>query len=306
MKKFLIKICLFGGVTLVVGNLISLALNRVLASSFFYKPAYLVNAFPERTEFEYILLGSSRGLTGIDTKRMDEILGVRGVNLSMDDTGLKSHLLMLKHFFRSGYRMKQCVLVLDSGSFEQTSNEMSSNDYRFAPFIDRGYVMDYYLEHEGVTPFNLAITKYFPLFTFSFYNMELAHPGVLTLLKRKKRHRFDERGNYAYPKVAVLGGLQERKEIRAALVNPVLGEFLELTSRNDACLVIYIAPYLSKTIKIDKNPKGIEVINHSSLLQNSNMFYDEIHVNSEGRSIATEALAEAFELRQSNTPQSGG
>lgn len=288
MKEFLLKITKLLFVAFMLVNVISYVSLFCLSKSEFYKPSYLVNHFDDSTNFDYIVLGSSRGLTTINTNSIDNRLNTKGVNLSIDDTGLLTHSLMLTHFFENNFQTKKVILTLDRSFFEEKRMNVSDNDYRFLPFVTNDYVSDYYLKYENTQINKLYYSKFFPFLGVSYYNLELFFPSLITFFNSHRHNRFDEYGNYQYPDQK-FNSIKELDVGNMNISNIKLLEFKKLCLRNNAELIIYIAPIYNTELNIGTS-LDIEIINHASLLKTADNFYDVIHVNRKGREIATTAL----------------
>ncbi len=85
MKKFLLKIGMYGLVSFIMLNLIAWTSLYFMGKSSLYKPEYLTNRVKE-TQFDYVVLGSSTGLTTLNTSLIDSLSGKKGFNISIDDT----------------------------------------------------------------------------------------------------------------------------------------------------------------------------------------------------------------------------
>jgi hypothetical protein len=294
MKRFLIRLALYIAAVLLIGNLISFGLLLSLKKSEFYKP-YLLNSLNKEEQLDYIILGSSRGLTSISSMQIDSSLNTTGINLSMDDTDLKSHVLMLNHFFQSGYKAKYCVLTLDEGNFTATNKKLGNNDYRFIGYSNKDYVIDHYNNYETGKVKPLSLSRYFPLASYSYYNLELALPSALATVKPKYHNKFDQRGNFSYPNTGGLKTMKPSVTIEVNIVNPLLQEVSSLCGKYGAQLIVYIAPYSNENITVS-NGNDYKIINHSNLLPESpQLFYDHIHVNKKGRKEASTAFSKDFE-----------
>jgi len=290
MKKFIFKIIKLSFVAFILINGISYLSLYLLSKSEFYKPSYLVNHFKNHTEFDYIILGSSRGLTTINTNLIDDKLKIKGVNLSIDDTGLPTHSLMLTHFFENGFKTKKVILTLDKAFFSEANVGVGDNDYRFLPFVTNDYVSTYYSKYENKQIKKLSYSKYFPFLGVSYYNLELFFPSLLTVFNSQRHNRFDNNGNYQYPN-QILNSSKGVSIDNVNINNPMLLELRELCLSNNSELIIYIAPIYNTQFNIGTS-LDIEVVNHASLLKSADNFYDIIHVNQKGREIATAALME--------------
>lgn len=298
MKKFILKIILFSVLVLILGNIIAFIANYFLGKSTFYKSSFLVNKFQTEKKIDYFIVGSSRGLTTIDTKLIDEKLSLNGINLSMDDTDLKTQFLMIQHFFESNFKADYMVLVLDANHFTKTSLALGNNDYRFIPFINRDYVRNHFKKYEKSTLNILTNANFNPFFTYSYYNLELLLPATLSILKPNFKNKFDELGNYSYPTLAykTKKNISKIKKTTIEITNPIIKDVKNYLDENNCKLIIYIAPYQLE--KFTFNSKlDIPCINHSGILENKNdLFYDPIHVNNQGREQSTLFFINNFKL----------
>ncbi|MCL7764224.1 hypothetical protein MPF19_12425 [Polaribacter sp. Z014] len=298
MKKFLIKTFYYATLVFVLGNVVAFSANYFLKKSSFYKSSFLVNEFNSDKKLDYFVVGSSRGLTTLNSNLIDEKLGLKGVNLSMDDTDLKTQSLMIHHFFESNYKADYLVLVLDANHFKKTSLELGNNDYRFVPFIDRDYVKNHFKKYEKSTLNILTNSNYNPFFAYSYYNLELLLPATLSIIKPKFRNKFDKFGNYSYPS----SGHENNnatfkiKEIDTEITNPIIKDIKNYLDENKCKLIIYIAPYQLEKFTFN-NKLEYSIINSSSALVNKNeFFYDKIHVNNKGREQSTLIFINNFKL----------
>jgi hypothetical protein len=296
MKKFFKNILIFLVAVLLIGNSIAWLANYFLAKSYFYKPNFISNHLPPNSHFDYVLAGSSRGLTTVNTVAVDEKLGMKGLNLSMDDTGLPSHFLMIQHYFESGNTADFCVLTVDAGYLEGSKQRISDKDYRFISYSDRPYVHDYYKAYERGIIRPLTLSAYLPIVAFSYYNIELLWPAAFAMLRPQYTNRFDLNGNYSYPEAQVAENDPNLKwEILEKYANnPDIKELEAYLKTKNCKLIIYIAPYLGTEIAV-KAPLDYPLINHSAALKTPNFFYDKDHVNNQGKQKATELFADAFQ-----------
>ncbi len=289
MKKFIIKIFLNLAIFLVLGNLVAFACQYFLGKSQFYKPNFVVNALDQESIYDYFMVGSSRGLTTIDSKQIDKEINTNGINLSMADTDLKTQVLMVKHFYAEGYSAKNCILILDKQHYTKTYQELGGNDYRFVAYSGRDYVNEHYNAYEDGIVRPLTISNFLPLAAYSYYNLELFMPSGLAGLKPNFRNKFDERGNYAYPNQNLTSPAATRSSYTATITNPLVKEIEELTAANNTRLIIYIAPYINETQQVDLGTIDAKLINHSNkFVGKDELYHDGLHVTEIGRTAATE------------------
>lgn len=294
MKRFLKHIVILLFVFLGTATLLSIGSLWSLRNSNFYKPAFLVNGVSEKN-FDYIVLGSSVGLTTLDTKWIDSINNTVGINLSMDDTGMSSQYLMLQHFLASGKKTKYCILAPGIAALEYKRASFGDNDYRFLMFVNRDYVYDYY---KNAAPNSNAanvsfITKWLPFVGVSYYNTEIFFPSLNSLFQPKKRNRFDENGNYTYPKSSKAFKSTPSKTEKITFGHPYLKKIKTLCKANNIELIYYFAPM--RTERIEYILPDFPVIDHTRVLREDIFFYDDIHVNYMGREKISKLFSQEFD-----------
>jgi len=289
MVEFLKKI----GVLLIgfflIGNLMSFGSLWVLREGSFYKPSFLATSI-KRNNFDYIVLGTSTGLTTLNTRHIDALTHKKGINLSVDDTSISSQYLMLQHFVAQGKTTKICVLAPSMVSYDTQDLNVNANDYRFLPYINRDYVSNYYKSFSSTESVLLSGSRYVPLLGVSYYNAELFFPSLLSLIKPERRNRFDAQGNYTYPNQNMDSKLiKNRKEIHLKFKNEALKKIKALCDSQGIQLICYLSPMQSRAVTAF--PSTYTVINHTAVLNDVRYFYDDIHVNTSGRQIISERFA---------------
>ncbi len=293
MKKFLTKIALYTFFILLIGNGIAYLSLYVLGKSQLYKNQFVKNGVQEK-HFDYVVLGSSTGLTTLDTKLIDKTLNTSGLNISMDDTSLSSHYLMLQYFLSLGKTTDQLILCVTPGDLQNPINELNNNDYRFLTEVQDTLVYNYYdrLEKNGLKV--LTYSRYLPLLGISYYNNELFYPSIYAFLKPTKRNRFDDKGNYTYPQIVNNTEKRDVVTSKTSFINPSFLKIRKLCKEKGIDLIVYQSP-IHGTNVIFPSTKEFRIINHSNILPEG-LFYDTIHVNSKGRTFCTLAFCKEFKL----------
>jgi hypothetical protein len=264
-----------------------------LKKSTFYKSTFIENNFKLEQQFDYFILGSSRGLTTLNSIQIDKKMAIDGVNLSMDDTDLKTQLLMLKHFFALGHTSDYCILSLDASNFKTSPKNLGGNDYRFVPYSDKPYVKAHYSTYEQGVIRPLTHASNLPFLAFSYYNLELIYPSLYCLFKDKQRNRFDAFGNYYYPKQHIEKQALTKIPLEVEVTNPIIKEIKKVAKANNCELIVYIGPYRNYNYTISNN-HSFNIINHSGKLDNNVMFYDTMHVSRTGNFEATNLFIQDF------------
>lgn len=300
MKKFLYKTALYLALTLVIVNGIAWCCLAFHRNSSFYKPSFFTHAVTTK-HLDYVVIGSSIGLTSIDTKQIDSLNHSRGINLSIDDTSLSSNYLMLEHFYNQGGKANHCILSISSWDLANAAPQLNDNDYRFLPFVSEAYVYTYYSRMEKGVFKPLTYSHYLPFLGVSYYNTELFYTALVAALQPEKRNRFDEKGNYTYPETNTSKN-EPYRTVTLEWKNPFVAKIKALCKKNNTQLIIYQAPQLQTKV-INLNP-NYNFVNHSTLLAPQEGFYDNIHIDSRGRKKATAALAAVLQKDYFSTPKS--
>ena len=290
MKKFLIKIALYGIFILLIVNGIALLSLYFLGQSQLFKPQFLKNGVKE-AHFDYLILGASTGLTTLDTKQIDSTLHTTGLNLSIDDTALNTHYLMLQYFYQQGKTTDHLVLTVTPWDLGNASPVLSDNDYRFFSEWHTDVVHDYYenISYKGFPV--LKYSAYLPILGVSYYNTEVFYPSLFTVLQPDKRNRFDDKGNFSYP-VSGKPKATTQNTVNVNVKNPYFEKIKAFCHNKGINLILYQSPFYHT--KVAFNLKEV-IVNHSDLLQSASLFYDNLHVNGGGRTKCSAAFAEQFE-----------
>jgi hypothetical protein len=289
MSDFLKKIGILVVSIFIITNLLSYFSLWALRQSCFYKPSFLVNSVLEN-DFDYIVLGASTGLTTLNTRVIDSVTGKKGINLSVDDTSISSQYLMLKHFLAEGKTTKICVIAPSITGFDELTESINNNDYRFLPFIGRSYVSDYFKSYSGTNASLSAKSRFVPMLGVSYYNAELFYPSLVSVFQPDRRNRFDASGNYTYPvKNSISEIIKNRKAIKLEFKNPDLKKIKALCEKENIELICYISPI--KTASVSSVHSDYNIVNHSDVLMTTNYFFDDVHVNSFGRQLISERFA---------------
>lgn len=278
----------FGSVVLVVfliAECSSFLLLWGLRKSDFFKQNVATHYKGEK--FDFIILGSSRGLTSIDTKLLGQGLKQHGFNFSVDDTHLGSQVVMLKHLLANDIKIDTLFLVHDAPT---SYKRISTNDYRFFSYISQPYVQDYFKTHES--PFDFIAANYFPFLALGYYNVELLIPSIYSLVNPKHRHNFDSVGDFSYPAHSFDAAKIKNRVVRKIdLGSDELNEIIKLCSLNSIQLIIVVMPAYQTDFNIT-NPKNLVVHKIGGGDWDSSYFYDQQHLNGQGKKRCTEQLIE--------------
>lgn len=127
MRKFILYFLKITVVGILLASIMAEGSYWALRNGNFYKPSFVQNLIKEK-ELDYVVLGASTALTGIDTQLLDSLSGMKGYNLAIDDTGLPNAYLMLRHFLAQNKTTKNVILVPTIASLNEKKPTLGDND----------------------------------------------------------------------------------------------------------------------------------------------------------------------------------
>ena len=300
MKKFLRYTFTLLLVAFLLAEGIGFFLMHRLAHSNFYKTT--VANRQSGAQYNYVVVGSSRALTTINTVQLDAMLSTSGYNFSIDDTGIETHYLMLQHLKACGIRYKTLVLAVDiaaavGAKSPAPSLAINDNDHRFLPFINRTYVHQYFAARKAHGGRLYTINRALPFVGLGYFNVELLWPAVMATLQPSRYYRSDSSGNFSYPSNTNANKLALRSSDTVVLQykNVHLQNIRDFCESNGIQLVMYYSPTQGRVLS--PTPPQVwlaneRFLNYCSTIGDADMFYDAQHVNSKGREKMTRLLAQ--------------
>ena len=265
----------------------------VLRNSAFFKPTYVTTHLKEKS-IDYVVLGSSRGLTTLDTKVLDSVWGTNGFNASLDGQNILGGVMMLEHLLANNTKFRACILSLDIGDVGKGFDQPSSNSYRWISYINSGYISKYFKEFNDTPSKLISTSRIWPGFGFWYNNKKLVPAYLFSLYNNKARNKYDSLGNFSYPVRSNASKTLKKKEgkIHLELKGLAFEKIKTICEENNIQLIVYVAPYYGKKITFSESDI---LVNHSALfLDADSLFYDDIHVNSQGRYLASLKLADSL------------
>jgi hypothetical protein len=287
MNRFLKEFAFNFFAVLMALQAISAMLLFFLGKGTFYKPQFLHNHF-KNVSLDYYLIGSSTGLTTLNTSLIDRELNVNGINASMDDTDLSVHLLMIKEFLQYNPPPKKLILCINPWDINKNETEISTNAYRFLTYSNSPHVRAYLKDKDRTSLGILKNANWMPFAAIMYFNKEIIFPALFSIINPTYRNRFDEKGNYSYPnnkESAHMDTLQNKYSYD--INSKYYHQIIELCNKNKMDLIVYQSPIAAESVLNKQLPGVLRYINHSDFIYSPNFFYDGIHVNALGREACT-------------------
>ena len=282
---------------LVLGNFIAWMGLYVLRNSDVYKPSYMIRNISKEIPFDYIIVGSSTGLTGLNTNVIDSIAKTNGFNISLDGVGPAGQYMMLQHFFKNGFKTRKVILSLDNHTVRDSSIEQSNlNEYYFIPWISKDYIYACFVKKDGKLLKTNAYTKYCPLLGFSYYNQQFLGSILWALKDSRQRYHFDAKGNKFYN----FGHFRPDKDgvkyfsDTLSVLNPYIRKMEKLCCEQGVQLIYFLHPEWQRDAVVTDSVNYL-VLNFRNFFNNSpEYFYDNIHVNVNGQYLLSEKVGSMF------------
>jgi hypothetical protein len=286
ISRFIKRITCYGVTVFILLNALALLLDAHLRKSSIFKANIIYKGIPA----EHITLGSSRSLTGVNTKMLKELTEKEWFNLSVDDTPIETHLLMLKLASFRNNPIRCMILQYDDSTNGRELHKINDRDYQFLPFAyeDNGILWNY-LKTRGN---GLGAALYiFPILKYAYYNTELFFPALNLLFNPDYSHRSDKFGDYFYPDNTKKNIECEEYGIKNIdLTNNTLDKIISHCSDNRISLIVFTAPYKCQKIQT-RNTKNFVFLDYSDAIKNINYFIDDLHLNRLGRDTFTQMMA---------------
>lgn len=295
MSSFLKRILLYLFVAFFVVETISFIIVYTLLNSQFYKNFDIYND-PKVREANLLILGSSRGLTTINTQLLEDSLNTKAYNLSMDDTRISLHRVLLELVIQNTAIPDSIILVYDES---KNLNKKSGNDHRLLPLIHHNRVVfEYYKKYYG--SWQAYLYNALPFLYLGKYNIDLLFPSIFALKDNTYKYRANQYGDYMYPVSSNTDDQNKytEKHVSLSCENPEFIKIREICNEYDISLIVYLAPILSQ--KQTLSCPNVIVINHSQLFSSHKEMYDVQHVNPMGRDRATIQLIHDIRNMQAN------
>lgn len=261
------------------------------AGSVFFK-AWNIENFTEQ-KFDYVIIGGSQSLVGLNTEQINNQLNITGYNASLDGEGIVGSLTMLQHLLESNVQFDILILSLQAG-FEGDTNDIKvyKNSYRWFPYLFRDYVSSQF----GI---NNWIDKCVQTFFIFYKSNKTIMPALASsFLRPNYQWKYDRNGDYIYPENKNSGLSMELIGNNKTVdidTHGIVKSIYQICDSAGISVLLHVAPLYDRNYYLESSTQAT-MINQSSLLRESYYFYDNIHVNALGRRAATEDFISRFDL----------
>jgi hypothetical protein len=277
---------------------IFLAGDRVLSS---FLAGGLERGYGMDEPADVLCIGHSHTALGIDGPGLSERLGLRVAKFALNGANAADRLTMIRHYIET-QPSKVRLIVYDVDAHTFTGQGLSLNSYAlFYPFMDTPSVRDYV---RSVAPFSAyCMRRLIRLSRFDLNSCNASIRGWLRVDSNFKRGTLD------------LARLQ--KEIQRGDVRPIsfdqecidcVEQTLDfIASKGIRCVLLYIPTVdVFNQAEPEEYEKAIAMLRSYAdrydtvtfldynvlFAHRHELFYDPIHLNSEGRAVVTQQLAQ--------------
>jgi hypothetical protein len=288
MKNFFIQVFKLAVICYILFWLLDAGFTYVFKKGNYTKIQWLDKIHDQN--FDFAVHGSSRGYTSLDLKKIHEVTGQTGINISVDGSSITDQYLMLKLFIRNNNKVKRLYLQIDPFSSD-TEEVFDFAVPKFFPYLKDPMVFDHFKQFG----YQWYAYRYIPFYRYAKYNTLWGFHEVLNDWFSILPQDFDEYGDFYYPDVKY-DGPKKLRDLTFDLNSKFkfLNQTISYCQKNGIKLILFTAPVAD--IRIDKayadnikafkekmSKSGVEYYNYGDLYKNDpKFFYNEIHLNKSG------------------------
>lgn len=136
------------------------------------------------TNYDYIMIGSSRTECFFNTVIIDSITGLKGYNMGLDGSEFAESYLLLDQFFE--HNNKARVVFIQTDIFQMMPDYSYSypfHEYRYLPYMGDATVASVVAEKRGILKYTLW--KYVPFIKYAEFNTEYNIVDILSKYSHK-------------------------------------------------------------------------------------------------------------------------
>ncbi len=293
MRRFLRKILVLCALLLVA----AIALDRISTAIFrkgrTVKAQWMHNM--KGQHYDLVITGSSRGWWNIDMNAINERCGIRSINLATNHFRPAEILLGLKIFLANGNTTDRLLLEVGYQKASDADEIFSATIYDHLPWLEEDLVFDHLSERDR----EFKWLRRIPYARYAKYNALWGPEEAIVTLLDKRRTLFDSTGSFftdreyhGYPYLEI--------DAIDMSFDPDLAETIEICRREGIAVEAFMAPYYKLRIAPGTNEEfhdmmdiyGIELHDHSQLLDSSIYFDDNWHLGHRGGEAYTNILME--------------
>jgi hypothetical protein len=278
--------------------------------------------------YDFAVLGASRTYGGVLIKSLEEALGQRGINLSIDGVTYPEEYLALKLFLARN-QMRHLILDASIFGFDNSAFKYPFHAYEYLPEISNPVVFDSLRDNFGHRAY---LWKYAPFFKNAEFNSKLGPIQVYSWIKM----RFDENVKLAEFDETGTRLLEGRKRVDKQFQDDIIRmtpaktyrwdkmpkkcfmDILELAEKHGIKVTLLMMPeyYLSTTKQRNRAEiisfyESIALSNNIPILRfdqddicsDKSMFLDTVHLNKNGAQIFSINLAKRLREQDHGAPR---
>lgn len=136
------------------------------------------------TNYDYIMVGSSRTECFFNTVTIDSITGLKGYNLGLDGSEFAESYLLLDQFFKHNNNAR--VVFVQTDIFQMMPDYSYSypfHEYRYLPYIGDVTVAGVVAEKRGIL--KCALWRYVPFIKYAEFNTEFSIVDIISKYRHK-------------------------------------------------------------------------------------------------------------------------
>lgn len=244
---------------------------------------YILSLKPQR--IDYVFLGSSRVANGIVTDEICKATGKKAINLGIEGAWLDDNYLELKLLLSKGIAIQKVFLQIDYQFEDAERSAIAKADA--IPFIHNPIIKEHLKDKEK----DFLQMVYIPFYRYLKTDHKVGFREVFLSLIKKKPKVDPENGYTPQIGSSILKSYALPKTV--ADKNETLDEIQTLCKRHKIDLVLFCAPFCSKTVNrdyVDKLKKKLPQLQDYSDNYGDSLFFDCAHLNDKGALFFTKKI----------------
>ena len=276
MKKFIRYILIVTASALLLMALLDAAFTYVYSTSPpRNKIQYIMRLEPQK--IDYVFLGSSRTANHIATDEVTRITGKPAINLGMEGAVLQDNLLQLKLLLDKEIKMEKVFVQVDY--IYEIGNVSNIANSAALPFIHNDVVS----EHLKPQLNNFSASYHIPFYRYLIADFAIGF-REFTLTMFKKKPRIDLADGFI-PKIGSEKLTKYTLPDSIAKNNVARSAISELCAQNNIKLILFCAPFCSKTENadyIERLKEKLPDLRDYSKAVDDSLFFNCGHLNEQG------------------------
>lgn len=287
MNKYLKKGFRYLFSIMIVLIILDVVFTLILSTSIRHKGSWITSF--KNQKLDYVVLGNSRAFSAFDIDTIDELTGLKGINLAVDAAG-PVEMRVIYEFFVKNNEFNTVILLIDDRVVNSKQYNKKAIKH-FLPFIWSDYKGSFW-SLQNKEDFGIPLRYYVPFYRYVQYSSEIGmREVVMTMMSNN--HIYDENGfKMLKPKKMSDKVSFYKNDI---IYNYNLNKLISKISDDNKNIIRINLPYFFETPDNLKDVnKPYKVLDYSDWIHDESFFNDNVHLNLNGAKGFRKQFSEDF------------